>query len=123
MKFVPLLATQRAIYEVPVNERFLKYLEVMLEGREDIRYPLQNMNPMGESHVPRLLHKYLRQGAEEVCHDRTLSKLYPELSDHSVGLVLADDSRGAWTDHVDVEYTHLFDNMALYKRNWIEALL
>jgi hypothetical protein len=34
MKFVPLLAIQRAINGIPVNERFPKYLEVMLEGHE-----------------------------------------------------------------------------------------
>ena len=40
-----------------------------------------------------------------------------------VGLVVADDARGGWTDRYCSEFSHRFEGKALYKRGWIVGIL
>jgi len=47
----------------------------------------------------------------------------PDMHELSMGLVLADDALGGWTDRVDVEFKNVFQTEKLLKRGWVEALL
>lgn len=134
---MPLLAIQRGLYSVPVESRFDAYLDTMLmPNRKDIRLPLQNMNPMAKSHVPEILDDYLAIDAEGIAekvmkdtlaNGRTMDgNMYSELLGRvnlSLGLVLADDAQGGWTDRVNVQFTNDFQNGFLWKRGWIDVLL
>jgi hypothetical protein len=40
-----------------------------------------------------------------------------------VGLVVVDDAHGGWTNRYAYEFSHRFEERALYKRGWIECLL
>jgi hypothetical protein len=40
-----------------------------------------------------------------------------------VGLVVADDAHGGWTNRYAYEFSHRFEERALYKRGWVESLL
>lgn len=130
MKLVPLLAIQRGLYNVPIESRFHSYLDTMLQpNRQDIRYPLQNMNPMAKAHVPELLDQYLDLKADEIAKqvvEEVAGHPYADIfaSDNlSLGLVLADDALGGWTDRVDVEFKNTFQTQAMLKRGWVEAIL
>ncbi|CAB9500174.1 expressed unknown protein [Seminavis robusta] len=127
MKLVPLLAIQRGFYEMPKEFRFQAYLDTMLVDLIDIRYPLGNMNPMAKAHVPALLDELLGQNVEEAAQeslDKVLASYPPDLfANLSVGLVMADDAQGGWTDRLDVAFKNAFRNQSLLKRGWIEAIL
>jgi hypothetical protein len=53
LTFVPLLQTQRELYDLPRNmERFNAYLATMKDPTTgDLKLPLVAMNPMGKEHV------------------------------------------------------------------------
>ena len=40
-----------------------------------------------------------------------------------VGLVVADDARGGWTERYCSEFSHRFEGKALDKRGWIVGIL
>jgi hypothetical protein len=128
LEFVPLLQVQRDLYRVPRGrERFGAYLRSMLtpDGK-DLRLPLVAMNPMARDHVPALLDDFLALAADEEAA-RTVNAALPELADvpgfFKVGLVVADDLKGGWTNRYATEFTQRFENAPLEKRGWLVGLL
>ena len=92
----------------------------------DLDLPLVDMNPMGKEHLPALLDRLLEMGAETIGAAATAAAR-PATADvpgaFRVGLVVADDARGGWTDRHCVELGHRFEGGALYRRGWIVGLL
>lgn len=144
MKVAPLLGIQRDLYQVEAPARFTTYLDTMLmPNRQDIRLPLQNMNPMAKEHVPKLLDKLLLEldaeavasdcVAEHMAHatlladDSTMTR-YSDIAasypfDLSLVLVVVDDAKGGWTDRVDIEFKNAFEMDEKLQRGWIETIL
>lgn len=126
LQVMPLLRVQRELYDIPLGRaRFERYLDVMIGGSGDIVLPLGVMNPMGKAHVAAALDALIALGAEEVAAAAVadaggrLSGLDGRLE---VGLVVADDVEGGWTDRYLTETSHRFDNMGDVKRGWSVVL-
>lgn len=128
LEFVPLLEVQRDLYRLPRGrERFEAYLRTMVDPRSgDLDLPLVDMNPMGREHLPALLDRLLALDAEAV-GAAAATAARPATADvpgaFRVGLVVADDARGGWTERHCVELGHRFAGGALYRRGWIVGLL
>ena len=119
LELLPLLQTQRDLYEVPRGPaRFGAYLEAITGGGEDLVLPLAGMNPLGKEHVAALVDSLLAWDAEarvaEVLAgaEERLSALDETLSGDSlkVGLVLTDDLGGGWTNRYLSDMTQRFKN-------------
>src|SRR5207302_11002408 len=67
LTLVPLLQTQRELYDLPLGwDRFKRYLWTMTGGSDDVSLlPLVAMNPMGKPHVAEVLDKLMAVGAED----------------------------------------------------------
>ncbi|MBC5803499.1 MAG: hypothetical protein GIX03_11005 [Candidatus Eremiobacteraeota bacterium] len=121
LELVPLLQTQRQIYDIPLGmERFKRYLRTMLGEDGALRFPLPLMNPMGKAHVAAKLDELLAISAEGVAH-RALHEAASRLSDHDgalrVALVLADDA-GGWTNRWFSDAQHRFEPKYFVRHGW-----
>jgi hypothetical protein len=139
LDFVPLLRVQRELYAMPRGmERFREYIKTMTDGQTgDLALPLVAMNPMGKDHVPALIDEYLALGAEEIAEAAVRSAFAlgahanstasasadREGPDYRVGLVVADDLKGGWTNRWASEYSHRIEGAAITKRGWLVGLL
>ena len=128
IEYVPMLQIQRDLYGLPRNmERFRAYLRTMTDPTTgDLALPLVAMNPMGKDHVPALLDRLLEFQADSVGEAAaavTRDHVRDEPGKFRVGLVIADDARGGWTNRYASEYSHRFEGFALYKRGWIVGML
>lgn len=128
LEFVPLLQIQRDLYQMPRGvERFHAYLRTMTDRDSgDLALPLVSMNPMGKDHIPALLDAYLELGADEAGAAATAfagERLRGEPGRFKVGLVMADDAHGRWTNRYTYEFAHRFSGRVLYKRGWIVGQL
>lgn len=128
LAYVPLLAKQRALYELPRGpERFREYLRTLTDARTgDLALPLVAMNPMGKEHLPVFLDALLAldadgEGARALEAARAALRDVP--GSFRACLVVADDLKGGWTDRAASEYSHRFETQALDKRGWITGLL
>jgi len=126
LDLLPLLQVQRELYEIPLGwARFERYLDVMTGGTQDIVLPLAVMNPMGKPHVAALLDGLIALGAEEVAASaivearQRLARVDGRLR---VGLVVADDAQGGWTDRYLTETSHRFESMGDLERGWVVVL-
>ena len=125
---VPLLQIQRDLYDLPRSfERFEAYIATMVGGSDDIALPpLVAMNPMGKPHVAALLDALLSIDAEGIAArslveaQRRLRGLEAKLK---VGLVVADDAMGGWTDRHMFEAKHRFEWDADARRGWSTVML
>ena len=128
LSFVPLLQTQRELYRMPGGlERFKAYLSTMVDGETgDLALPLVAMNPMGKDHVPDLLDTLIALDAD-AAGAATVATLSAVLGDRPgrfrVGLVVADDAHGGWTNRYCTEFSHRFEGRALYRRGWVVGLV
>jgi len=127
IEFVPLLQIQLELYRLPRGpERFQAYLQAMVApgGRELRLPPLVAMNPMGREHLPARLEAWLALDAEvlgaraaaTVPWDGSLGRL-------KLGLVIADDVKGGWTNRYTSEMTHRFPNPKALKSGWLAGVL
>jgi len=128
LEFVPLLRIQRDLYRMPRGmERFRAYLKTMVDADTgDLALPLVAMNPMGKDHVPALIDRLLELQADDIGAAAVAvarEQLTGEPGRFRVGLVVADDAHGGWTNRYAYEFSHRFEERALYKRGWIEGLL
>ena len=127
IEFVPLLQIQRDLYSLPKGPgRFRAYLKTMVNSDgTDVRLPpLVAMNPMGKDHVPALLDSLLTMEAEAAAVHATeeaVSHLVGVAGDFKLGLVVADDLMGGWTNRYFSEFLHRFEGPSAYKRGWISA--
>jgi hypothetical protein len=126
LDLIPLLAIQRELYDMPRGaRRFQAYLRTLVdEDTGDLALPLVTMNPMGKDHVPALLDTLRQFGAEDVARN-VIKAAMPAVENvngrFTVGLVVADDAHGGWTDRYCSEFSHRFEGRALAKRGWIVA--
>jgi len=127
IEFVPTLAMQQKIYQLPRNQqRFAFYLQTMLDDHMNLKFPLGLMNPMGKEHVEETVQNALTQGFEEkaaevVAGIKPLFHLLP--GEYQFCLVVSDDLHGGWTNRYFTEFNHHFYNDGEWKRHWITTLL
>ncbi|KAL3936829.1 MAG: hypothetical protein SGBAC_007942 [Bacillariaceae sp.] len=99
---------------------------MLLPDRQDIRYPLGNMNPMAKPHIPNLLDQLIEMKVEEEIDDSLVLHHDDKHSDDSslrLALVVVDDILGGWTDRIDVEFKNTFQLEPLLKRGWVEVIV
>lgn len=127
IEFVPLLQVQRDLYSLPRGpERFSAYLKTMVNSDgTDVRLPpLVAMNPMAKEHIPALLDALLALDAEGTA-GRTCAEAASQLAtapgNFKLGLVVADDLLGGWTNRYASEFFHRFEGPSGYKRGWMSA--
>ena len=121
---LPLLKVQRELYAQPRGlPRFHEYLARMIGGDGDLRLPLTAMNPMGKDHLAKLLDGWLALGAEDLAQSAVASAVSDAPGKLQVGLVLADDVAGGWTNRYTTDFSHRFESQALLKRDFAVALL
>jgi hypothetical protein len=123
---VPLLAVARELYETPRGmERFQQYLRTLTNGPDDVILPLVSLNPMGREHVVDALDALLALDAEGIAVsavEEAERRLRHVDGDLRVGLTLADDVAGGWTQRSLTDMRHRFDVAAALKRRWAVAL-
>jgi hypothetical protein len=92
----------------------------------DLRLPLTMMNPMAKDHAAAQLDQLLALDAEGIAA-RAISNAQRNLEsfpgEYTVGLVLADDLRGGWTNRYAAEFSHRFESGRWHDRNWVVGLL
>ncbi len=135
LDYVPLLQIQRELHAIPRGlARFRQYLRTMLtdDGRCLEFPPLGIMNPMGREHVTALLDALLALGADGVASRavaEAAARLADEPGEFKIGLVVADDLKGGWTNRYATEYTLYFPGDPAGRRprwlkdNWLSAVL
>jgi hypothetical protein len=110
---LPLLQAQRDLLDIPRGmDRFRAYLGRMLDEHGEVAFPIQGFNPMSREHVQVVLDELLAAGAED-----TLAGLLQEFDASmsggpqpwKVGLVVADDVHGGWTNRAFIELERLTD--------------
>lgn len=119
VEYVPLLNVQRELYDRPRGrERFHEYLRTMRnnDGSGLDLPPLVTMNPMAREHVPKLLDELLAIDAESIAA-RTVAGAAGNLvdvpGDDKIGLVVADDLLGGWTNRYASEFNVRFPPLRL----------
>jgi hypothetical protein len=127
LSVVPMLAVQRELYDLPRGmDRFRRYLAVMTGGTDNFVLPLQAMNPMGKEHVAVALDALLALGAEAIAAEaiaETERRLGGVEADFRVGVVIADDVAGGWTNRELIEAQRLRSvPKATLRRGWIVAV-
>jgi len=125
--YVPLLQTQRELQGLPRNyARFQQYLRTILSAdRKRLELPpLGIMNPMGKDHVTVLLDQLLALHADDIAVHAVAEvsvELANEPGDFKLGLVVADDLMGGWTNRYDWEFTLRFPSgPARPKPRWLK---
>lgn len=116
LEYVPLLQVQRGIQALPRNyARFRQYLRTMLTQDGVELPPLGIMNPMGKDHVTALLDALLALDAEGI-GAHAAAEAAAALADvpgaFKIGLVVADDLMGGWTNRYDYEFNLRFGSDA-----------
>lgn len=114
LDYVPLIPVMRDLHGLPRGmARFREYLRTIFPKNDDADQllPLLAMNPMGRDHVTVLLDTLLAIGADEIAA-RTAAEASTLLTgvpgDFKVGIVIADDVKGAWTNRYADEFSFRF---------------
>jgi hypothetical protein len=114
LDYVPLIPVMRELHRLPRNmERFRQYLRTIFprDDQADQLLPLLAMNPMGKDHVTALLDALLALDADGI-GARATAEAAAALSDlpgdFKVGIVIADDLMGGWTNRYADEFTYRF---------------
>ena len=121
LDYVPLLRVMREIQGIPRGQppdfngkrRFRQYLRTIFDyDRKVVKLaPLFFMNPMGKDHVTALLDAYLAMDADGI-GARVAAEVaarYADVpGDFKVGLIVADDLKGAGTNRYEYEFTFRF---------------
>lgn len=128
IQFVRLLQIQRDLYDLPRGrERFEAYLRTMIDpATGDLALPLASMNPMAREHAGALVDDYLRLDAEAAAASAVSSAgaAYGDVpAAFRVGLVIADDLKGGWTNRFASEFSARYETGALHKRSWLAGML
>jgi hypothetical protein len=114
VEYVPLLRIARELQGMPRNhDRFRQYLRTIIDyDGHVVELPtLLWMNPMGRDHVTALLDALLGLDADGIAA-RAAAEASEELADEpgefKIGLVIADDLMGGWTNRYASEFTVRF---------------
>ncbi|HEY2029172.1 MAG TPA: hypothetical protein VGH20_08190 [Myxococcales bacterium] len=126
---LPLLHVQREIYALPRGRaRFQAYIARMTGPDGDLRLPLTAMNPMAHDHVAHSVDGWLAIGAEDAAA-RALEEAASDAAATGgearlqVGLVVADDVRGGWTNRYTTDFGSRFESQPFLRRGFAVALL
>jgi hypothetical protein len=128
LEYIPLLNTQREIYDVPLGlERFKNYLKTIVGSSEDDieLAPLAAMNPMAKDHAKVYLEKLIALDADEVARTALAefkSRIYVlDGFDIKASLVVCDDVKGGWTNRYlnEAKYLLDFSKTNFLKRPWL----
>ncbi len=99
------------------------------ERPDDLALPLSAFNPMAKEHVTRRLDDLLAADVEATLA-ATLAELAPSIRNRlaavlplRVGLVVADDAAGGWTDRVLTDVQHRFESAPMLRRGFLVVLL
>lgn len=129
VRWLPLLQVQRDLLNTPRGaERFERYLATMRGSAGDLNLPLQAFNPMSKPHVAELLDRLLALDSEGI-GEAAMNQAANELASVGVcgsiqvGLVVADDARGGWTNRWLFEAKHRFENSYEQRHGIVTALL
>lgn len=128
LQYVPLLQVARDLQAIPLGmDRFRAYLRVMMnQAGTAPDLPLGIMNPMGKEHVTKLLDALIAIDAEAIAA-QALEEVRPELAlmpgDYQVGLVIADDLKGGWTNRYATDYGVRFSDGMGQKYGWLVGVL
>src|SRR6478752_7291072 len=102
VELVPMLAAQRDLLETPRGwARFSRYLAAMTGGTGEIVLPLPLFNPMAKGHVAAFLDRLIALKAEVIAERAAAEagkRLHAFDLDFRLGLVVADDAQGGWTN-------------------------
>lgn len=112
LEYLPLLEVQLGLQRLPRNSaRFHEYLRI-ITNRDGIELPpLGIMNPMGKEHVTALLEALVALDADRLGAQATVAAeaaLAHVPGEAKIGLVVADDLLGGWTNRYDYEFTLRF---------------
>lgn len=129
LEYVPLLGMQRDLYRIPRGlDRFRAYARIMGEDdRDDSRVaPLVALNPMAKDHVVELIEALLRLDAEDLASGTAAeasARLMEVSGDYKIGLVVADDVGGGWTNRYASEHAWASGSPAALRRGWLAGVL
>lgn len=121
LTYVPLIGIMRELHRIPRGNppdfnglrRFRQYLRTIFPADDtaDQLLPLIAMNPMGKDHVTDLLETLLAIDADSIAA-AAVSEASEGLRDlpgeFNVGLVIADDLKGTFTNRFDYEFSLRF---------------
>ncbi len=122
---LPLLELQRDLYRLPRGpERFKVYIDLMTAPDGTMALPLAVLNPVAKEHVLDKLEELLALDAEAlVANAVAQANGRLELKTPvKLGLVVADDVAGGWTDRYVTDATHRFEPGEL-RYGFVTALL
>jgi hypothetical protein len=114
IEYVPLLRIARELQGMPRNyDRFRQYLRTIINYDDQVvEMPaLLWMNPMGRDHVTALLDALLALDADGIAAQvaaEASEQLVDEPGEFKIGLVIADDLMGGWTNRYASEFTVRF---------------
>jgi hypothetical protein len=129
LEVVPILQIERDLYRIPRGwDRFNAYLRTMVNAdSSDLRLPpLTAMNPMGKDHVLAALDALLTLDADGIAVQAVAeasNQLTEVPGEFKVGLVVADDTAGGWTNRYTSEFISRFENRHAIKRGWLSVIL
>lgn len=120
LEYLPTLEVMQDIYRMPLGPaRFSKYLQQLQgESKLDMLLPIGGFNPMAKDHA---LDK-VRQ-LENIDIKSIINELAPEVKSHphdklSIGINLADDLMGGWTQRYTSDYDSKFKTHAHITRGF-----
>ena len=129
IEFVPLLQLQRDLYNLPRGQaRFQTYLDTLLnaDASDAELLPMVAMNPMGKAHIPAMLDTLIAMDAEAIS-EAAIADVSNQLADapetFKLGLVVADDLMGGWTNRYTSEFGIRFELQNYLKRRWLAVTL
>jgi hypothetical protein len=108
LDYVPLLQTARDLLDIPRGRaRFGRYLQAIMNDEGLQRPTLVAMNPMSKEHVTAQLDTLLSMDADGIAA-RATAEAATQLRDapgyFKIGLVIADDLKGGWTNRYANEF-------------------
>ncbi|MEO0759752.1 MAG: hypothetical protein AAFY78_23095 [Cyanobacteria bacterium J06648_16] len=127
IELIPLLTIQQELYQQPSGfERFRWYLQTLLkDDKSDVDlFPMVVTNPMGKPHVANYVDALIALEAEAIAKeqiDAATSRLAKVSDPFKLGLTVADDRMGGWTNRFSTDFAHRFSCQAQLKRHWISA--
>lgn len=125
--YVPLLEEQRRLYAMPRGfDRFREYVRTMTAGGDDMELPLPAFNPMGKDAAAASLDGWIASGGDEAGAAATAEvgrRLAGAPGSLRVGVVLADDAAGGWTNREATEAANRFDARGTLRRGWAVGLV
>ncbi len=127
LELIPMLQMQRDLYDMPRGwERFRRYLERMVGDSNDVELlPMVAMHPLGKEHVATTYDVLLDLHAEEVA-GAALAEAEQRRAhvggQFRVGLVVADDLGGGWTNHYTTAMNRFYGQAALKRGGfWLSS--